>query len=245
MKSDGSGNPSDILSIQVTTYAATGGTGSPRVDNYNFRNIADTKWLSLEEVMGADFKTIIDEKIKVEMAAHPELYFAEEFKGISDAQSYYVEGDEVVVMFPKYSIAPGSTGTPEFRIAIPAEAGSNGTGEVVTPPAKVQATLAKDVLYVDQNGIEMIPLRQAAEALGYEIKWDGSTQTVELNKGAQWTSITVGKDAYFFAKMAPSPLGAAPVINSNGFMYVPSSFLTEILKANVEKAADGSLQISQ
>lgn len=78
------------------------------------------------------------------------------------------------------------------------------------------------------NGKMMIPLRKTLETLGYTIKWNAETKSVEISKGVQWTSIKIGENAYFKNKMAPRPLSAAPVI-VNGRTLVPAEFYHLIL----------------
>ncbi|MCK8060763.1 MULTISPECIES: protease inhibitor I42 family protein [unclassified Fusibacter] len=78
------------------------------------------------------------------------------------------------------------------------------------------------------DGIMMIPLRSTLEEMGYEVKWNGETSSVEILKGAQWTSIKIGVNAYFKNRMAQSPLSAAPVI-VDGRTLVPAEFFNVIL----------------
>ncbi len=98
-------------------------------------------------------------------------------------------------------------------------------------------------LYKNDKGVIMVPLRQISETLGYEIKWNGETKTAELIKGAQWTSITIGQDNYNFAKMMVK-LGTAPEMK-DFTTYVPLSFLEEILKAEIEVAENGMINIGK
>lgn len=86
--------------------------------------------------------------------------------------------------------------------------------------------------FLKSNDDVMVPLRAIAEALGYEVKWDGETRSIELNAGNQWTKLYIGKDQYFFARIKPFPLGEAPEI-INDRTFVPLDFFKEILKANV------------
>ncbi|UUZ79050.1 copper amine oxidase N-terminal domain-containing protein [Paenibacillus sp. P26] len=97
---------------------------------------------------------------------------------------------------------------------------------------------AVDAAVYEESGINrMVPLREAAEELGYEVKWNAELQAAELNKGAQWTSLRAGKNVYSYNRMAPISLSAAPVIKENGKMYVPLSFFSEILKAEVKTSS--------
>jgi hypothetical protein len=96
-----------------------------------------------------------------------------------------------------------------------------------------ETMIESDVNITVIDGITMIPLRASLEALGYEVKWNGMTQAIEIIRGAQWTSITLGENAYFRNRMAPSPLSSAPVAVSERTL-VPVEFFAEILGIGIE-----------
>ena len=98
-----------------------------------------------------------------------------------------------------------------------------------------------NLIYTNDEGIKMIPLRQIAEALGYEVKWNNKARSAELTKGAQYTSIVIGEDNYNFAKMLIK-LGTAPEFKDST-SYVPISFLEEVLKLGVEITKEGIINI--
>ena len=102
-----------------------------------------------------------------------------------------------------------------------------------------EITLEKE-LY-SKDGMIMIPLRQIAEELGYEVTWNNESRTAELTKEAQWTAVTIGEDNYNFAKMIVK-LGMAPVINDSS-TFVPYTFLEEVLKVNLEITESGMMKI--
>lgn len=95
--------------------------------------------------------------------------------------------------------------------------------------------------YKNKDEVVMIPLRQIAEVLGYEVKWNNETQSAELIKGAQWTTVKVGEDNYNFAKMLVK-LGAAPELKDSK-TFVPFTFLEEVLKVNVDIDQNGMAHI--
>lgn len=78
------------------------------------------------------------------------------------------------------------------------------------------------------DGVTMLPLRLVAEALGYKVTWNADTESIDLNKGAQFTSVTLGENAYFKNRMAKSPLSAAPLA-AEGRTLVPVEFFYTIL----------------
>lgn len=92
-----------------------------------------------------------------------------------------------------------------------------------------------------EDGIVLIPLRQVAEYLGYEVKWDGLERSVELTKGPLWTKVYIDRNTYSFAKMLIR-LEVAPVIYSDR-TYVPVSFAEQVLQAKVEVLPEGAIRI--
>jgi predicted secreted protein len=78
------------------------------------------------------------------------------------------------------------------------------------------------------NGVTMIPLRATLEAMGYTVSWNGQTKSVDISKGAQWTSVSIGENAYFRNKMAAHELSAAPIIIKDRTL-VPAEFFADIL----------------
>ena len=79
----------------------------------------------------------------------------------------------------------------------------------------------------------MVPLREVAEnQLGLKVTWKNEDRSVEIGEGPQWTSIKIGVNSYFFARMAPFELSYAPEIKNN-LTYVPVEFFTEVLRYNV------------
>lgn len=80
--------------------------------------------------------------------------------------------------------------------------------------------------YKNDKGIVMVPLRPIAEALEFEIVWDGKTETIRVGLVS---TLSIGKDEYSFAKMMPMKLGAAPTLK-DGTTFVPLDFFTEIMQ---------------
>jgi hypothetical protein len=119
-------NVSGIMSFTVITYTYTGGAnGFPRLDTYNV-DIKESKRLALSHLFknGSDYKTIINneisQQIKYQQENEDKVYFEGDmgFKGISEEQGFYIQNNNLVVTFSKYSIAPGVMGNPEFNIPL-------------------------------------------------------------------------------------------------------------------------------
>ena len=80
---------------------------------------------------------------------------------------------------------------------------------------------------------KMVPLREVAEGmLNLEVKWINETRSVEVGSGPQWTSITLGENSYFFARIAPFKLSQAPELK-NSLTYVPVEFFADVLRYEV------------
>lgn len=86
----------------------------------------------------------------------------------------------------------------------------------------------ENVSLIKVNDKLLFPARQVFEALGYEVGYDVNTKVVTINKGAQFITFSSTSDAYTFAKMAPQPLGQAPIVKE-GVTYVPVTLLTDII----------------
>ena len=109
---------------------------------------------------------------------------------------------------------------------------------LISEPIQSGVVVSNEMLEMDTtiqtiDGVTMVPVAETLKALGYDVKWVSETQSIEISKGAQWTSITLGKNAYFKNKMAARPLSAAPVIYNNRAM-VPVEFFNVILDLGIQ-----------
>lgn len=123
-------NKNNILSFILTKEEGLN-TSSRDIYTYNY-NIETGKEITLEELLGKDYKKLCNEQIEKEIEKQEKenknkKYFNKEdmlgigedsyFHGISDNQSFYInEVEKPVIVFDKYSIAPGYMGVPEFEI---------------------------------------------------------------------------------------------------------------------------------
>lgn len=85
---------------------------------------------------------------------------------------------------------------------------------------------------LELDGVTMIPLREVLESMDFKINWNSEKSIVEINKGAQWTSLKIGENAYFKNKMASQQLSKEPII-INDKTFVPIEFLNEILNISI------------
>lgn len=114
---------------------------------------------------------------------------------------------------------------------------------VISPAPVMNGATIDGVEIVVENGIAMFPLRQVAETLGYTVEWNGEDESITLTKGAQYIRMAIGKDEYSFGRMAPAPLGSAPVLVNDCTTYVPLNFVTDIIGGYYRVNEDGTYKI--
>ncbi|NLN14058.1 MAG: copper amine oxidase N-terminal domain-containing protein [Tissierellia bacterium] len=98
-------------------------------------------------------------------------------------------------------------------------------------------------MYYGEERELMLPLRQLAEALGYEVEWVQESRTVNLTKGEEKISLTIGLDKYQYYNLEHE-LGTAPELVDER-TYVPLSFMKSIIYAHVEVTMDGVLEVTR
>ena len=111
----------EILSF-VITHIETMASANVKRYFYNI-DMKTGNELTLEDVLGPDYKTIADESIRAQMAERVEkdgaVYFEGDmgFTGVTEDTGFYInEAGNPVICFDKYEIAPGAMGTQEFEI---------------------------------------------------------------------------------------------------------------------------------
>ncbi len=79
--------------------------------------------LTLKDVLGDDFASVIKETVEKQMLSRMEtediLYDVEYFKEmeITEDRGFYIqENGDIVVVFPKYEVASGSAGQQDFIV---------------------------------------------------------------------------------------------------------------------------------
>jgi len=235
LASDGSDN--GLVSLKITTEGTGLNNPDTRIDTYNFTNEAEAKRVTLADLFGSKYPSILDAHIKSAIAADQERYFEGEdgFQGVDPEQSFYVKNGKAYIVFQEYSIAPGSTGTPEFAVKLPDR---EGDGQGV-----IQTFIPSGKHYTGKDGKVMVPLANVLRQLQFDVTWNGKHKTADISKGALWSSISLNKDSYFFGKKAPRKLGTAPEMR-NGHVYVPLEFLSDILNLKVSQDKNGQITIS-
>lgn len=133
-----------------------------------------------------------------------------------------------------------------YSIIMPSLPAQTNPNKIIVLPLredsqKINEIILTNELFQLEDGTKMIPLRKVAEALGFQVTWNAETKSVEILKGANWSTLTIGRNNYNFAKMLIK-LESAPIIIEST-TYVPASFAEQVLQAEVINQADGSIKI--
>jgi len=116
-------NSEGYLSLYVDYYGYTGGAhGFTERRAYNL-DLNTGKDLALKDLFrdGFDYKAVLNQVIREQIAAAPGDYFDQPgmgFTTIADDQSYYIADGNLVIYFGLYEIAPYAAGIPEFKIPL-------------------------------------------------------------------------------------------------------------------------------
>lgn len=106
--------------------------------------------------------------------------------------------------------------------------------EMIVEGAPIESAPA----YVTEDGVIMVPVRAIAEALGYEVGWDGAHRAVTVGDAISFADKT---DSYSVSGV-PCSLGTAAKIVNNT-MYVPLNFFREIAVTNNAYFFEGQIVV--
>lgn len=114
----------DIISFKVDYFESQ--ASSYQKTYYYTIDLNKQKVITLKDILGNGYIEYVNEKInnqiQKELKENPSKYFksdgpAKGFESIKANQQFYLnQNGDIVVVFDKYEIAPGSTGQPEFII---------------------------------------------------------------------------------------------------------------------------------
>jgi len=100
--------------------------------------------------------------------------------------------------------------------------------------------ITMDTPPVIQDGRTMVPFRALAEALGVNVTWDGTAQTVHATDGNRSIKLQIGSHTAY-RNEAPVTLDAPPLI-TGGRTLIPLRFFSEAFDCQV--VWDGSVKIT-
>ncbi|MCE5221168.1 MAG: DUF3298 and DUF4163 domain-containing protein [Clostridium sp.] len=111
-----------LLSLYNDYYEYLGGAHGMTIRTSYTIDKDKESLITLKElfVQGYPYNDIINKKVMEEISKNPENYFdaGNVFKGISENQTFYIKGDDLVIYYQLYDIAPYVFGIPEFKIPL-------------------------------------------------------------------------------------------------------------------------------
>lgn len=116
---------SDYLSFVIYGYESW--LSSTAVAYYYNLNVHTMQYVTLEELFGTDYINYVNREIKQQIKERQkngsDTFFTPKeggFTSISEKQNYYInDAGNIVIVFDKYTIAPGFMGDVEFEIEAP------------------------------------------------------------------------------------------------------------------------------
>lgn len=156
-----------------------------------------------------------------------------------------LDGKKLIVFYSMMTMSIPAQTTPEKIIVLSSDVVEEDVEEDVETEEEIEKVSfvleAGKVKKVDD--VTMLPLREVAEGLGYEVGWDNDLRSVTVGTVPMGVNFVVGQNAYNKARMMPTELEKAPEIIEN-LTYVPASFFTDIIWADVVEAEDGVVTVT-
>ena len=119
-------------------------------------------------------------------------------------------------------------------VTLPADSGVAGW-PVIVNGNRISGPLP----FQNADGVVMVPLRAVAEALGYNVNWDGTMQSIRLGVAIHtW----IGNTEVHVGRMAPQNISTAPVLVADT-TYVPLDFFRAIGVNNIY-ALEGQIVVN-
>lgn len=110
--------------------------------------------------------------------------------------------------------------------------------ESISAQTNLKSNQMRVVIQTTQiKGIDMVPLREVGEKLGFSIQWNATDHTIYLDDGLMNTTLTVGLDSYYAASSnaigmsGPQSFGVEPILIGDK-VYVPAEMFSALLGNN-------------
>lgn len=115
-------NNDSLISLYNDYYEFLGGAhGATTRTSYTIDKKLE-ELLELKDLFkeGYDYKTVINNEIKKQIAEDKDKFFepADKFKGIAENKNFYIKDKVLIIYYQQYDIAPYAAGIPEFNIPL-------------------------------------------------------------------------------------------------------------------------------
>ena len=98
-------------------------------------------------------------------------------------------------------------------------------GEIVVNNELLEGTPFPFLHETEDGDVVMVPLRVVADALGYDVSWNGYLRSVQLGVGIH---LWIDSTEVHYGRMAPIEISTAPIIVDN-ITFVPLDFFRDVL----------------
>lgn len=186
-------NQDGIISLGMDWFWYFGGVYNYGIDGFNY-DLNTGKELDLTEIFSfseAQIEQYFKQQTFNFMNTHMEYswwnsQYENAWAKVNDYQlddfNYYIDGNNIVLVYDQYELASGAAGVVKVSCPI-----INNT---------IDVTLNGDALTFDQppimdNNRVMVPIRAIFEALGYTVDWDQATQTGTATNGDNTITVQV------------------------------------------------------
>ena len=146
-----------------------------------------------------------------------------------------LDGSLVLVFCTVTTMSIPAQTTPEKIIILEKEEQKEETKELKEIKVSADKVVKKD-------DVVMLPMREVAEGMGYEVGWNGENKSITVGTVQMGVNFAIGENKYFKSKMTPFVLDKAPEL-INELTYVPAGFFTDVLWAEVTENTDGSVSV--
>jgi len=233
----------DIFKLSIEENASTGYAWVYKINKEDHVSFLSTEYKAADTtVVGASGERVFEFEVKDNGVSTITLTLERSWeKGAAEtievlvyknADKVFIEEDQIITIDDGVHLNPPVI---EVNDQEETEANSDMEQDIKKAVFTSKATKVEDKW--------MLPLRESLESLGYTITWNGETQSIDIQKGAQRTSVKIGDNNYFKNRMAPRPLSAAPAI-VEGKTVVPVEFFAEILDLTVQ-IEEGAMTIQE
>jgi|LGOV01.1.fsa_nt_gb hypothetical protein len=83
----------------------------------------------------------------------------------------------------------------------------------------------------DKGDVKMLPLRAISESLGFDVTWNGSDKSINVDRETEHFKVFIGKDAYILNEVVTALDTAPEIVESRTF--VPHTFFEKLMTVTV------------
>ncbi|WP_079526663.1 DUF3298 and DUF4163 domain-containing protein [Halobacillus hunanensis] len=104
-----------VFSVVLTSNISRGDKYNSDVASINFEDGKDGQLFTLTDIVDMN---LLNQQVKKELESEPDTYFHQSFNSVREDTAFYIEGEQLVLVFNKFEVAPGVYGTPEIGIPL-------------------------------------------------------------------------------------------------------------------------------